>query len=399
MQTILDKLKADFEYYTGAKYRGLIKAIGAGFASRLSEFQGKLSWIERQAFVSTADKEYLYLHAGELLPPKPAETATGYVIFLGNAGAEIPIGTEIKDDNSEYTTQSASEIEAYEFTETASVVDGQAILPPQPEVPSCECVANGEAKTAISSSDAFTFEAGTIQNGDSVTVKLSKSPLVAVISNTSGELGNKEFGEELKTKVTIDSINQEVFVYSISGGADEEDVEEYRARVKYFLANPQAPFSANHIRAELINGISTLKYVWVKGGEEEDGHVKIFVLNKDSNLSAEEEEQAIEIVQSLRPPQMNPANLTTSAPILKTTSIKIAEIYPSHDQMTDAVSKNLHTLFDDDLFERGVSEDAINSVIYRTEVNGERVQSFRLVSGACEAEDYTQWILGTVSFE
>ncbi len=77
MKEIWDKLKVDFEYYTGGKYIGLVKAIGAGFASRLSEFTSKLNFIEKQAFIETADRDYLYLHTGDLLPPKGSEVAEG----------------------------------------------------------------------------------------------------------------------------------------------------------------------------------------------------------------------------------------------------------------------------------------------------------------------------------
>ena len=90
MKEILDKLKVDFEYYTGGKYIGLVKAIGAGFASRLSEFASKLGWIEKQAFVATADKDYLYLHTGHLLEPKPSLMAEGYVVFFGEVGKLVP---------------------------------------------------------------------------------------------------------------------------------------------------------------------------------------------------------------------------------------------------------------------------------------------------------------------
>jgi len=79
MNDIFERLKVDFQYITGFMYKGLVASIGLGFASRLEEFASKLGFIEKQAFISTADKEYLYLKTGRLLPPKPALTAGGKV--------------------------------------------------------------------------------------------------------------------------------------------------------------------------------------------------------------------------------------------------------------------------------------------------------------------------------
>ena len=59
---------------------------------------------------------------------------------------------------------------------------------------------------------------------------------------------------------------------------------------------------------------------------------------------------------------------------------------------------NIEYLFETDLFEQGMAAEAIESVIYRTELNGQRVQSFELISGAVVATDETFWKLGTVSF-
>ena len=65
----------------------------------------RLKFIEKNAFITTADKDYLYLNASTMLPPYPAEIATGIVVFYGTDNAVIPAGSEIKDDNNVYKTK------------------------------------------------------------------------------------------------------------------------------------------------------------------------------------------------------------------------------------------------------------------------------------------------------
>ena len=96
MTEILKKIKTDFEYYTGASFRGLIYALGSSFASRLKEFEDKLEFMKKNAFISTADKDYLYLNASSLLPPEAPQKAKGYITVYGSRGIEIPTGTEFR---------------------------------------------------------------------------------------------------------------------------------------------------------------------------------------------------------------------------------------------------------------------------------------------------------------
>lgn len=399
MQEILDKLKADFEYYTGGRYTGLVRAIGAGFASRLSEFLSKLGFIEKQAFVSTADKDYLYLHAGNLLEPKPSLIAEGFVVFFGDVGAIILTGTQIKDDNSDFKTLADDVIIDYEFQGNVTVLDGVASLPANTEVPSCVCVVNGISKVAISSIDSFSFEAGNLINGEAVTVQVNKSNLVPVKCTEAGILGNRNFSDELKTKTTLEGINKELGVINIAGGEDVEAVEDYRERVKYWLSKPQAPFSENHIRDFLLSGIPTLKYVWIKGGDFEEGKVKIFVLNQSDSLNQEESDKVVELVNIIKPAQMNPAFITTNIPTVNTIDVVIADLIPNHDEMKNEVRKNIEYLFNTDTFEKGISVNQIESTVYGTEFLGERVTSFSVVSGQFPSTTDTYWKLGNVVFQ
>jgi uncharacterized phage protein gp47/JayE len=64
----------------------------------------KLRHIERQAFITTADEDALYLHGGELLELKAERTAEGNIVFSGQDGSVIPSGAVVKFNDIEYRT-------------------------------------------------------------------------------------------------------------------------------------------------------------------------------------------------------------------------------------------------------------------------------------------------------
>lgn len=398
MKDILSKLAVDFEYYTGAKYTGLVKAIGAGFASRLSEFSGKLKWIEKQAFIETADKDYLFLHGGCLVEPRGAEYAEGYVRFFGDSGAVVPIGVEIIGESSSYITIGEGIIKRFEFSGVAVVADGVATMPSNVKVPTGRAVINGVSKDVVSDSKGVSFSSSGLGNGQSVSLVFYMSDDMPVRCLDAGVVGNIEFGDVLKTKITISGLDREVSVVGVSGGLNEEGVEEYRLRVKDFLSNPQAPFNENNIKSVVLNAMPTVKNVWVKGGELEDGKVKVFAVNKSNALTQNESERVIELVKGIKPVQTRDEYIDAGVPIVKTKNVVIKGLKPSNEKMKEQVRKNIEYLFSADMFERGMAKSEIESMVYRTEVGGERVEEFTVQEGYFSASQYTLWQLGSVTF-
>lgn len=398
IQDIWKKLKADFEYVTGKQFIGLVASLNAGFASRIADFSSKLGWIEKQAFIATADRDYLYLNMGQILPPESSEIATGTVVFYGAAGTSITLGLAIKDDDNEYEVTLADTIASYSFSGNVTVVGDKASLPANTEVPSTQCYVNGVLKDCVSTADEFSFAAGTLTDGESVTVQVNKSGLVPVKCTEAGESGNRDLSDQLKMKTTVEGINKDVGVVSIEGGEDEEDVEDYRARCLYWFSHPQAPFSENHIVDLIKRNMDTIKYAWVKGGDTEEGLATVYAINYNYTLTSDELVEMNILAQSIRPAQMDSSKLTVQAATVDSTTVAIADLVPSNSAMQEAVTNNIEYLFDTDLWEIGVTEEAILSAIYRTEVDGERVTSVGVVTGAVPATPLTFWKLDGVTF-
>ena len=71
----------------------------------------------------------------------------------------------------------------------------------------------------------------------------------------------------------------------------------------------------------LLENIPTLKYVWVKGGEIEDGKVKVYIINSEYNLTQAESDLAKDLVTGIKPAQMKPEFIEVNLPIIKTQNV------------------------------------------------------------------------------
>lgn len=399
MQDIYDKLKVDFEFITGWIYKGLAQALGAGYASRLKEFNDKLAFIVKNAFISTADKDYLYLNASNMIPPKPAEIAQGFVIFYGINGSVIPAQTEIKDDNGTFKVISDATIATTTLTGTVTVTGVIATTTISNQLTSTTALVNGISKSiTVIDGTTIQFDAGTLTTGDAVTIAVSNA-LANVISDVAGIAGNRILNSVLKLKITIAGLNTELGALAIAGGIDDEDVEVYRQRVMYFMANPQAPFSRQNIITTNKERISTLKYVWVKGGEVVDGTVQIIAINKSYGLTANE---ITEITKNTK--AISPANFDTATAVTITNAtvigidIVINSLLPSSVGLQNEITKNIQYFFDNDFYEKAITQSSLEAIIYKTTNSAETVESFTLVSGWQTATANTFWKLDNVIF-
>lgn len=157
----------------------LVRVLSEAKAGLAHSVHLHLGWISRQVLVDTCDEDWLVRH-GEIwdLPRKAAILAEGTVLVEGNAGLQVPAATRFFSTN---------EIE-YEATET---------------------------------------------------VVLSSEPVnLAVRALDPGAAGNKVLNETLQFSAALPGINASAKVVEISGGADDEPLEDWRERI---LARIQEP--------------------------------------------------------------------------------------------------------------------------------------------------------------
>lgn len=399
MEELIKKLKIDYEYLTGFKFLGLFKNIGVAFASRLKEFDDKLEFIKKNAFVSTADKDYLYLHASDMLPPEPALIASGLVNCYGLNGFVIPKNTEIKDDAGTVKTISDGTIESVSLSGTINIADGVATLEEENQLTNTTALIDGvEKDIMVVDGNTITFDAQGFTQGQSVTLVVSVAT-IQVVALESGVAQNRTLNTEMKIKKTIEGVNTDCAALQIEGGKDAEDEEAYRQRVKEFIGNPQASFSKPNIIFENKKRQQSLKYVWIKGGEYVEGEVLVVALNKEYNLTSFEIEQITKNTQAIAPANFNENAVSVDMPIVEEFTIVISDFLPTSESLRNEVKKNLLYYYDKDNYEKDITEAEIEAVIYGTSSNGEKPEGFTLVSGSKTKQTNTFYRLTDVIFQ
>lgn len=403
MDGIFKKLQTDFEFVTGYIYKGLALALGAIFASRLSEFTDKLDFIKKQAFTATADKEYLYLDASDLLPPNPAETAEGLIAIYGQIGGVISAETEIIDDNGTFKVKSDATIAESTLNGVASVSNGIGIVTVANQLTNTTALVNSVTKEiTIVNGDTIQFEAGDVQDADAVEIKVNTA-LVSVVASEAGLTGNRTLNSALRLKLANEEVNTECGAVAIIGGMDNEDVEDYRQRVIYFKSNPQAQFSAPHIEATIKDENNTIRFAWIKGGEVVEGAVSAVCMNYDYGLTANESANALASMVSIKSAPTAESALSATSAIVTGFNIVIEDLVPASDGLKAEIIKNLKFNFleakDADFYEKPITAGSIESIIYRTASGAEQAESFTLVNGAQVSIPNTFWRLGNVIFQ
>jgi uncharacterized phage protein gp47/JayE len=399
MEDILKKIKTDYQFFTGFSFAGILKALGTAFASRIKEFLDKLLFIKKQAFIETADKDYLYLHASILLPPEPALTATGIVVCYGVDGYAVPKNTQIQDDNGVLTVISESKIALTTYAGNISIINNEAILTISNDITNTTALINGVARTiTVKDENTISFNSQDFIDGQFVTIEVYRAN-VQVIANEPGVLQNRPLNTAMKLKKTEEGINTDCSVLIISGGVDAEEVEVYRQRVKNFIANPQAPFNKTNIIYENKKRQKTLKYVWVKGGEYIEGEVLVIALNNEFGLTSFEIQEIINNTVAIAPANFDITAVNAQLPIIENFNIVISGLIPVSEGLKNEIKKNLLYTFQVDLYEKDVTKENIEAVIYATRNGIEKAQIFTLVSGWKISEFNTFYRLQNVIFQ
>ncbi|VAY88399.1 hypothetical protein MNB_ARC-1_62 [hydrothermal vent metagenome] len=77
----------------------------------------------------------------------------------------------------------------------------------------------------------------------------------------------------------------------------------------------------------------------------------------------------------------------------------IDNLLPSSSGLKDEVRKNIKYFFDNDMYEKEITQSNIEAIIYKTTNGAETVESFTLVSGWQISTENTFWKLDNVVFQ
>lgn len=202
---------------------GILATAMAGLVHGL---YGYIDWLARQATPIEAEDEFLQAWGAMVgILPKEASQASGTATFAGTVGASIPSGTIL-----------------------ARASDGTSYA---------------------------TTAAGIVGSGGTVTVP--------ILAEAAGAGGNAAAGLEVSLATAVSGINSTgSFASTITGGADEEEEDDYRERVlARFASTPQGGARSDYVQWALeVDGVTR---AWANPNGAGAGTVVVYVMLDEAN--------------------------------------------------------------------------------------------------------------------
>ncbi len=380
--------------------RSVVYVLGRVLAGASHMLHGHLDFVARQLFPDQSEAEYLRRQGGLFgIDPTEAEFAVGNVVCWGTNGTAIPAGTVlIRADDMEYETDSLATVATLTaWAGATAYTAGQLRQNDSGKIYLCITAGTSAGSGGPTGTDADITD-GTahwrhIATGTAAVV-------VAVTASVAADDGNADTGTNLTFESPISGVNSicTVSTGGLSGGADEEEEEDYRERVLTRMRQqPQGGSEADYIAwAKLISGVTR---VWVFPGELGAGTVVVrFVRDGDGTgsaiiPSAGEVSDVQDYIDEVRPVT---AAVTVAAPTAMTTNYTLS-ITPDTTEIRAAVTAEL-----DDLYTREAEPGA---TLYLSQIrtaigNAVGLQTYTLASPVADLSPTTSQmpIRGTVTF-
>jgi uncharacterized phage protein gp47/JayE len=292
LSELILRAEADFETrLEGADARlrrsglSVIARAHSGAVHGLYDF---LSFIARQVMIDTAETEFLERWAGVWgVPRKAASFAEGPVVFTGQAGVNVPAGTQAR---------------------FSTAIVYETIAP-------------------------VTLDAG----GTAIATARALLP---------GRDGNIEEGRSLSLAAPVEGVDSAVTagVDGLTGGADEEDDDSLRRRLLDRIQMPPAGGAAFDYERWALE-VPGVTRAWVSSREMGEGSVTVrFMMDDtypDGIPQAADEQAVFDHVYPLRPVT---AELFVAAPIAVPLTFQIQGLVPATQAVRDAVAAELADL-------------------------------------------------------
>jgi len=269
--------------------RAMADVLATVWAGAVHLLHGHLVWVGEQTIAATAEAEALKLIASMWgLSPTAATFAAGTVVATGVDTTVIPLGTVlVRDDGVTYTTDAAATI--------------GAIVPNEVDV----------AVTAVL--------AGADGNLDAAETLSFESPIPDVDST-----------------VTVD-------VDGLTGGADEEDTEDFRARFLLHLSAPPQGGAAQDYEAWAL-AVAGVTRAWVYENEGGLGTVTVRFVRDDESPIYPGAPEIATVQAALDAERPITAEVTAAAPVALAVLFTIS-VTPDTAAVRAAVEAELDDLF------------------------------------------------------
>lgn len=298
------------------------------------------------------------------LPRRPAAAAQGRIVVTGAAGTLVSAGTSLTANNVTYTTDADCTIASQSLVGVSSIVNARRArfetAEPHNLATGMSLTFSGCVDTAINGTflievmDATTIEYVVSGAGGS---PLAPNPRASgawatttVTAGVEGPAGNLSLGGALTISLANVDEAARVTFDGVADGADEEDLESWRARVLAALGTDFGTFSADEIK-EVAMTVPGVTRVFVRkptrvpvDGYPLEGRVRIAFLREhdvDPIPSALEVTQVRAALEKIIPAHMVADDCEVLAPERYPLNVSFRSITPDSHAMRASVEANI----------------------------------------------------------
>jgi len=375
----------------------------------------------KQLFLDTATGSFLDRLASAIgITRNPATSSIGNITTIGTTITNIPINTNfLRGSGLQYKTIANSTIVNLSFSVSSITRSGTIVSVTtsgnhglSPTMPFTIAGANEtdyngswEVESVVSDTE-FTYlitttpatpATGTIlMDYDGVFIELE--------SIDKGQDVNALGGSELTLETPISGVETSFVQFSeLTGGTDEENDEDFRARAIFRKQNPNVAFNVAEIinQAKLVAGVTR---VWVEEITPDIGQVTVYFTrdNDDDQIPSSSEVSAVKTSILLKKYAVTDSDdVIVSAPTPISVPITFSNLSPNTTEMQTAISLSL-----DDFFKtktnigENILKTQIESIIYQTIDDSGNSPIFILTAPAGDTAISTGelGILGTITY-
>lgn len=403
----------------------IIRTFGVSMGGRFFDIYTQQQQAQNELFPDTAtDVDFIRrLGLFKGIKVNPAAPAKGFITATGTPGSIIDAGTLYQSENQiEYEvinqnylisqqvllvqslTRSGSTATAV-FNAAHQLANNISVL----IAGANEAEYNGTFPITVTGEDTLTYQiTGTPATPATGTITATFSTAsVEVQSSETGADKNLGSGAKISLKTPIVGVNNDAYVQflKISGGTDEETIDEYRIRVLEAYANPISNFNDSDI-IRVAKSIPGVTRVWVFDATPIAGECETYFTRDDDDdiIPDPTEIQTVkDEVLKIKTAPMRDEDVHVLAPTKVQVDFVFTALDPDSQALRDAIEDNLEQLFkdvpnvSDDLI-----EDAYRSAIYQTlnPETGEFVKTFTLSapSGDITVGDGELAVLGNITW-
>lgn len=281
---------------------GFLPGIIFAISGRIFDLVASIKILVKNLFWHTSSIEYLTIWASYFgITRNPAKSASGNITFEAELGITVPIDTELQNtDGKTYKVLEAATSENQMLTlsieQSSGVATAESTLANKLAIGNSITIAganedeyNGTFQiTNVLSDTEFQFDVDPDADSPATGTITGESNIIELYVEAVdvGSDTNMESGDSLTFLTPISGINDIGFVQfsGITGGEDEEEVEDFRERFLFRVQNPVALFNNNAIENE-VKKTTGVTRVWVNGVDITAGSIAITEITQSGGIA------------------------------------------------------------------------------------------------------------------